>query len=719
LSEDKQIRIGIDVGGTFTHAVAVDHKTYSVLAHSVVPTTHRDSEGVAKGIVESLNQLLMENNISPSQVVFIAHSTTQATNALLEGDVVKVGILASGSGLEGMKVRGDTRIGDLTLAPGRTMKTFHRYFESKMEMNENAIVEILKDLIEQGCEAVVAATAFSVDNPSEEIVISKLAQKIGVPATGTHEISKLYGLRVRTRTAVINASILPKMIESAEMTEISVRNAGIGAQLMIMRGDGGVMDSREVKRRPILTMLSGPAAGVAGALIFGHISDGVFLEVGGTSTDISAIKNGRVMVKYAEVGGHKTYLHSLDTRTVGVAGGSMIRLSNGKVVGVGPRSAHIAGFPYVSFTDPSVLQGAKLIKIQPLPDDPEDYIILETPNGQRFALTTTCAANLTHDIEPDDYAYGNANSCEFAFTLLGKELGVSAVEAATQVLQVAVTNVTKVIRSLIEEYHLDNRSISLVGGGGGAGAIVHFTARMLGLPHTKVPKSEVISAVGVALAMVRETIERNLINPTQDDILRLRKEAELSAFRLGATPESIEVFVEVDATRQIVRATAIGATELRERQSVWNEVTMQKRIENAAESMGIDPKNVALSASTSDLDIFTGVHIEKRVFGLMKKEIALIRVIDHSGVVRLQASSAFVVPITVEATLTRLEQLIDETIAYEDGGKQMPGIFLLYQSKVLDLSGMNDSLQILAVAEAELNGLPNDEAVVLISTPKK
>ena len=700
-----RIRVGIDVGGTFTDAVAVDATTLELLGQVKVPTSHHHEDGVAHGIVQALDRLLEQTGTAPEDVAFLAHGTTQATNALLEGDVATTGLIGIGTGPGAALTRRLAALGRLELTPGKRLPLVYAHVGDPDDAA--ALGLAIDEVVRQGAEVLVATEPFSVDRPEGEQAVLDAAGARGLPVTAAHEITSLYGLNKRTRTAVVNAAILPRMLTTADLVDASITKAGITSPLMVMRCDGGVMSLGEMRHRPLLTVLSGPAAGVAGALMQERISEGVFLETGGTSTDISVIRRGKVAVRHATILGRTSYLSALDVRTVGVGGGSMVRIGGGKVVTVGPRSAHIAGLPYACFATPGELRGATLATVRPMADDPADYAVVDAAGG-RFAITMTCAANALGRVPEGDFARADQESARAALAPLAAALGVDVATAAAQVLDAGTGQVRSVVDAMIADYRLDKDTVVLVGGGGGAAAVTPHLAAAAGREGRIARHNEVISPIGVALALVREQIERIIPGAGQEQILAVRAEAERAVIAQGAAADGVEVEVTVDPQTSTVRAVATGATELRT-QDRAHRADDDERLHVAAASLKTEPADVRVLAGTSAHTVY-GTEVHRRFRATRHP----VRVVDADGVVRLHAPDARVETTTVSLAPHVLAGLVDQSTSYGDGGVRAPALRLLIGSRIADLSGVLDPQSLLALARSELRARAGDEPVIAV-----
>jgi len=700
----KSIRVGIDVGGTHTKAVALDNETHEIVGQSVVMTTHDHKMGVAAGVIECFENCLTKNNIDPADVVFIAHSTTQATNALLEGDVAKVGIIGMGSGgLEGFLAKRQSNIPDIDLGTGRKIHTCHTYLKLK-DVNEKNIETEIAKLKEQGATVTVASKAFGVDSIKEEEIVRNVAEKNNVLVSVASDISKLYGLTRRTRTAAINGSILPKMMDTANSTEQSVRHAHIHAPLMIMRGDGGVMDISEMKKRPVLTMLSGPAASVMGALLYLRASNGIYFEVGGTSTNIGVIKNGRPAVEYTIVGGHSTYINSLDVRVLGVAGGSMVRAEDHKLVDVGPRSAHIAGLKYAVYTPLEEIVDPELEFFTPKEGDPTDYVRIKLASGKRVTLTNSCAANVLGLVKENEYSYGIEESARRCMKPLADYLGVTVEEAASQMLQKGFEKIAPVIEELAEKYRIERDQITLVGVGGGAAALLPYIAQSMKLNYSIPKYAEVISSIGVALAMIRDVVERVIPYPTTEDISRIKREAAALAIKNGAVPDTIEVHIEIDPQTSKITAIALGSNEVQTANLLLN-CNEEDAKKLAADSMYADPAEVQTILRS---DTFY-------VYGRKTDNKQQLRLVDHRGFIKVQCSEAIAVSCKAADWEGEVTKIWNDMLTYSHEMVRTPDIYLCIGGKVLDFSNTIGLEQLIIIMRSEFLEANDDEEIILIS----
>jgi len=690
----RRIRIGIDVGGTFTKAVAIDAKTGTILAQSTVPTTHEAQKGVSEGIISALANILLESKIAVDEIELISHSTTQAINALLESDTSKVGIIAMGVKPEKNVVIKRTNLQDSKINSEQDLKTAHVFLDTSHLITEAEVSEAIEKLKKEGAEVIVATEAFGVDDHSNELFVMKNASLQSIPSTASHEISGIYGLEIRTLTSAINASVLPKTFQVATFVEQAIRDAGILSPLMIMKGDGGVTSLETFRTKPILTILSGPAASVAGALLHLKVTNGIFIEVGGTSTNICIIRNGRPEIRYVTIKNHPTCIRSMDVRVLGVAGGSMIRLKNNRVWKIGPRSAHIAGLKYSCFASPDVLKSGKIVMIKPKLNDQEEYVAIQCEN-EKYAITNTCAANALGMIEKEDYAYANQESANIAIEILAKHLGVSSFEVANSIIQTSSFEITKEIGKILTEFKMERTKTKIIGGGGGASVLVPFVAKQLSIPYQKAEYAEVISSIGVASSMIQEELEQTINDPSAEKISIAHKKIHSIMVDKGAMPESIVINSEYIPDKSTLRVTAIGNVELNSSDSVKNVFTLDEARFRASEIINISENLVELSFETDHYFVFTG-HIEVKKL-LSKKNRHHILVLDRYGRMKLSIKNG---KIFQGGKISIIEELDD--FLESKNSDIAPRIYLLNDMKLVDYSGLTSPSHIINAVKQEL-----------------
>ena len=316
------ILLGIDTGGTYTDAVLFDDQSGQVVAAAKALTTRHD---LSIGIRGAARSVLESSAVEPCAIALVSLSTTLATNALVEGQGGRVGLVlvgfddaaASRAGIADA-LRGDrcVRIAGGHDAGGRACEA----------LDLSALDRAISDF-EGTVAAFAVAGMFSVRNPEHEIAVrDRLRDRTGLPVTCGHELSsRLDGPR-RAMTCVLNARLVPIIQRLLDAADRSFAALGISAPMMVVRGDGALVGAQVARLKPVETILSGPAASLVGASHLTGERDALVSDIGGTTTDYALLLDGRPRLDPdgATVGGFRTMVEAVAMRTVGLGGDSEV-----------------------------------------------------------------------------------------------------------------------------------------------------------------------------------------------------------------------------------------------------------------------------------------------------------------------------------------------------------------------------------------------------------
>lgn len=315
--------LGLDTGGTYTDAVLYCDET-GVIASAKALTTRHD---LAVGVSNAIDAALAQAPGAHGRVALVSLSTTLATNALVEGQGGRAGLVMIG--FEPADLARDGLAGALGGDPVLFLKGGHDVYGRETALDIAPLDAWLA--AHGGAIAAVAVVGyFAVRNPAHELAVRDRVKALtGLPTTLSHQLTSKLGGPRRALTTLLNARLVPMISRLIRATLDSLSARGITAPLMVVRGDGALISAAEALTRPIETILSGPAASIVGARHLTGLDDAVVSDIGGTTTDVAVLEGGspRLDAEGATVGAYRTMVEAVAMHTFGLGGDSEVHVA--------------------------------------------------------------------------------------------------------------------------------------------------------------------------------------------------------------------------------------------------------------------------------------------------------------------------------------------------------------------------------------------------------
>jgi N-methylhydantoinase A len=521
--------IGVDVGGTFTDLVYTDTDKGETVIHKTPTTPDDPSRGVVEGAVELCRRV----GVDPAGIDHLMHGTTIATNAVLEYNGVEAGLITTEGYRDILHIGRHQRpqhysiMQEIPWQNRPLVKRRHRKTvterlapprgEVLVPLDEDAVRQAARELKAAGVKAIAIGFLFSYLNPAHEERAREIVTEEYPEAFVTTSASVAPQFREfeRFTTAAMNAFIGPKVRDYVSHLESTMRDSGLGCDLHVMGSNGGAATAKMVAEKPILTLLSGPAAGVLGGAWSGDLSGHkslITLDIGGTSADIGITVDGAFAEATARdtwIGGYPVLAPMIDIHTIGAGGGSIAHVDAGGAMRVGPRSAGARPGPAAyghggdqpTVTDAHVVLGRL---------DPKNFL------GGEMSL--------------------DVDASQKVISGFAGKVGLGVHETAAGILTIVNANMANAIRSRTVQKGLDPRDFALVAFGGAGPLHAADVADLLGIPTVLVPAwPGITSAVGLLTTDLKyDAVKTEFQVSTDIDLARLNADFAAMEADLGA-----------------------------------------------------------------------------------------------------------------------------------------------------------------------------------------